>query len=452
MKKPNSNARALALDIIHQVFEEGAYANLALDKALFSVPLEERDRGLITELVYGTVKYRDRLDYILNHYTKKPIHQSDPWLRDILRMSVYQIDQLDKLPDHAVVHEAVNLAKNKKRHGDKFINGVLRAYLREPNKVIWPNKKKHFAHWLAKTESFPQWIIESWIGQYGKVEAEAMVKYMNQPAELWIRTNTLKTDRSSLVAYFEKEGIRCALGTYAPEAVHLYQMKPLRDDVAFQKGEYTVQDQSSMLVGHAAAPTAGMRVLDVCAAPGGKTTHLAALSHDDAVIIAGDIHVHRVALIKENVQRLGIKNIHPQVLDGRNLSDLEDASFDMILLDAPCSGLGVLNRRPDSRWHKHRQELTELVQLQTELLEEAAKKLKPGGRLIYSTCTTVPSENQGQVRQFLDRHPEIQREALPELFNDLTENATAMGEVFLLPSKHRMDGFYIARMKKGGVS
>lgn len=448
MKRPEANARALALEVIHQVFEEGAYANLALDKALFSVPLDDRDRGLATELVYGTVKYRDRLDHILNHYTKRPMAKTTPWLRDILRMAVYQLDRLDKLPPHAVVHEAVALAKQKDRRGDKFVNGVLRSYLRDPEAVRWPDKRKHFAQWLAKTESFPQWMIEDWLRQYGREETETIARYMNRPAELWVRTQTLKTDRTALLAYFENLGIRTEPGRYAPEAIHLFQMNPLREDAAFLDGRYTVQDQSSMLVAHAAMPKAGMKILDACAAPGGKTTHLATLAEDRAEVLAGDVHPHRVALIRENAERLSLTSIRPLVMDATDPKDIEDESLDLILLDAPCSGLGVLNRRPDARWQKRKGDLASLADLQRQMLDRLAPKLAPGGSLLYSTCTTAALENSAQIARFLEDHPTFERSPLPPLLAPLATPEEALGELHLLPSRQGTDGFFIARLTK----
>ncbi len=450
MIKPHSTARELAVRVLYQVFENRAYANLELDKALFSCTLNELDRKLATELVYGTVKYKDHLDYILNVYLKKPIYKADPWTRQILRVSIYQMVFLDRIPPHAIVNEAVMLAKTftkKNKQQDKFINGVLRSYLREPDKIKWPNKKKNYAKWLAVYYSFPQWIIEEWLKQFGKADTESLCRWFNKTPDLQARVNTLKTDSTTLMQSLKRKNILAKMDQRVPEAIRLYDSGSLRDLPQFVNGEFILQDTSSMLVAHALDVHEGDNVLDACAAPGGKTTHIAQLMNDSGQIIACDIHEHRVALIEENKKRLGISCIHTRIQDATDFPDDFKNNFDVVLVDAPCSGLGVLNRRADARWQKRRSDINDLVSLQEAILTSAANTVKIGGHLVYSTCTTTEEENEKQCQKFLVQHPNFIPSTLPEIFKPY-QKSEENHEVRIIPTVDDMDGFYIAKFER----
>ncbi len=447
-KKPGS--RELALQILFQVNEEGAYANLALDKALFPCTwLDPRDRGLITEIVYGSVKSRGKLDFVLNQFASTKVDKMDQWTRNILRMALYQILFLDKIPDSAAVNEAVKLAKHY-GHVDKFVNGVLRNILRNMDNIQWPDKAKNPVQYLMVEYSFPQWMVERFIKQYGVEKAEQLCDWYNMPSTMWIRTNTLKTTRAELKKQLEDVGLHVTESRHTPEglriddAVNLHQLK------AFQQGLFTVQDESSMLVALAAEPMAGQRVLDVCSAPGGKTTHMAQLMKNKGKIYACDIHQHRLDLIDENCKRLGITNVELVQQDGTKLTKRWDAAkepFDVVLCDVPCSGLGVLGRRADARWAKESEDIAGLCKIQRKILDEAAQLVVPGGTLIYSTCTIAPEENQQMVEQFLSAHPEYE---LDETLTDcwLNVDKGEVGYVQFLPFEDNMDGFFIARMMR----
>ncbi len=447
-KKPGS--RELALQILLQVNEEGAYANLALDKALFPCKwLDPRDRGLITEIVYGSVKSRGKLDHVLNQFASTKVEKMDQWTRNILRMALYQILFLDKIPDSAAVNEAVKLAKHY-GHVDKFVNGVLRNILRNLEAIQWPDKTKDPVQYLMVEYSFPQWMVERFIKQYGVEKAEQLCDWYNLPSSMWIRTNTLKTTRAALKQQLEAAGLTVVESQHTPEglriddAVNLHQLK------AFQDGLFTVQDESSMLVALAAEPIAGQRVLDVCSAPGGKTTHMAQLMKNKGKIYACDIHQHRLDLIDENCKRLGITNVEMVQQDGTKLTKRwnpsEDA-FDVVLCDVPCSGLGVLGRRADARWSKESEDITGLCRIQKKILDEAAQLVVPGGTLIYSTCTIAPEENQQMVEQFLNSHPDYELdETLTDCWLNVDKGDT--GFVQFLPFEDNMDGFFIARMMR----
>ena len=299
------NSREIALKILYQIHEEGAYANLALDKALFSCQdLDPRDKGLITEIVYGSVKNRGKLDYVLNQFAKIKVKKMDRWTRNILRMALYQIMFLDKVPDSAAVDEAVKLSKRYGR-SDKFVNAVLRNYLRGQEQIVWPDREQDVIQYLAVQYSFPVWMVQRFVQQYGAEQAEQLCQWFNQPAALWIRTNTLMISRKALKEQLEQKGIAVEESRYTPEGLKILSAVNLHQLEEFQQGLFTVQDESSMLVALAAEPMPGQRVLDVCSAPGGKATHMAQLMKDDGVICACDIHQHRLDLIRENCEAVG---------------------------------------------------------------------------------------------------------------------------------------------------
>lgn len=447
MTKKQPGSRELALQILYQVNEEGAYANLALDKALFPCTwLDPRDRGFITEIVYGSVKNRGKLDYVLNQFASTKVNKMDKWTRNLLRMSLYQILFLDKVPDSASVNEAVKLAKHY-GHVDKFVNAVLRNILRGMDKIQWPDKAENPVEYLMVQYSFPQWMVERFIRQYGLEDAERLCEWYNQPAAMWIRTNTLKTTRTELKQILEKEGLAVTESRHTPEGLKIENAVNLHKLKAFQHGLFTVQDESSMLVALAAEPMPGQRVLDVCSAPGGKSTHMAQLMKNKGTIYACDIHKHRLDLIAENCKRLGITNVELVQQDGTKLTKRWQEPFDVVLCDVPCSGLGVLGRRADARWAKESEDISGLCKIQKKILEEAAQLVVPGGTLIYSTCTIAPEENQEMVEAFIKEHPEYELdETLTDCWLDIDKDDT--GYVQFLPFVDDMDGFFIARMMR----
>lgn len=447
MTKKQPGSRELALQILYQVNEEGAYANLALDKALFPCTwLDPRDRGFITEIVYGSVKNRGKLDYVLNQFASTKVNKMDKWTRNLLRLSLYQILFLDKVPDSAAVNEAVKLAKHY-GHVDKFVNAVLRNILRGMDGIQWPDKAKDPVQYLMVQYSFPQWMVERFIRQYGLEDAERLCDWYNQPAAMWIRTNTLKTTRAELKQILEKEGLTVSESRHTPEGLKIENAVNLHKLKSFQQGLFTVQDESSMLVALAAEPAPGQRVLDVCSAPGGKTTHMAQLMKNKGTIYACDIHKHRLDLIAENCKRLGISNVELVQQDGTKLTKCWQEPFDVVLCDVPCSGLGVLGRRADARWAKESEDIAGLCKIQKKILEEAAQLVVPGGTLIYSTCTIAPEENQEMVKAFISEHPEYELdETLTDCWLDVDKEET--GYVQFLPFIDDMDGFFIARMMR----
>lgn len=448
----NWTARERSVRILNRVDEEAAFANLLLQKELKDVE-DGRDRQLITMLVNGTLKNRLTLDYALRRHLRTPLSALPHEVRWILRISAFQLLFLTRIPAAAAINEGVELTK---RHQGKFtglVNSVLRKVLEVGWKIDWPSSKKEAIRYLSVRYSHPEWMVRRWLKRYGLAETEALCQANNEPAPLWIRTNTLKTTRDHLVDRLKEEGVQVSLGDRVPESLILEDVGSIERLESFHSGLFTVQDESSQLVAHVLNPQPGEHVLDACGAPGGKTTHLAQNMKNQGEILAFDIHPHKLELIAQLAQRLGITIIQPQLGDARELAGVKEGSFQKILVDAPCSGLGVIRRRADLRWHKAEEEIEKLPALQLEILERAAECVAVGGELVYSTCTIEPEENFDVVRAFRTRHPEFRPVNLLEnLPFTLTEERdirqAEKGILQILPHHHSMDGFFLAKFQR----
>jgi 16S rRNA (cytosine967-C5)-methyltransferase len=445
--------REIAFRVLLEI-EEGAYANLLLNQTLHETKnLTSLDRGLITEIVYGTVKYRARLDWIIKKMVKK-VEKLEKGPRILLRLSFYQLLFMDKIPPFAVTNEAVKLAKKYFHSGvASLINGVLRNYLRNSEKVVWPDAEQSPLEYLEVFYSHPQWMLKRWLERYGWEKTIKICQYNNTPAELWIRTNTLKCSREELMIKLQEEGCVATPSLRVPEGVLLQSAPSLASLPSFQEGLFTVQDESSMLVAHILNPRPQQIVLDVCAGPGGKTTHLAQLMKNQGEILACDVHEHRRRLIEENAKRLGIKIIKTQLLDATRIAQELKGHYKLVLVDAPCSGLGVLRRRPDARWRKQEKEIKELARLQVQILASVYHLLAPGGRLVYSTCTIEPEENVEVIDKFIAAHADIVSFDLTPYFpyrpsTEEEKEELKKGYRQFLPFREGMEGFFIAGLQK----
>ncbi len=454
------NAREMALEILYQVESESAYANLELNKRLSGGNWQNNDLRLITELVYGVLRMRGAIDFLLAQLLTKPLQTLPPKVLIILRLGMYQLLYLDKIPESAVVNEAVKMTKRYGYAGiASVVNAVLRNYLRKKEEVTLPDisqKKEYLTHTL----SHPAWLIDYLLDDlsWGFEDAVSFCCFNNQQRGVSIRTNTLKTSVEELLALLQEEGLEPQKGNLAPEAITLARAVGLAKTKSLREGLFQVQDEASMLVAHALDPKPGSRILDLCAAPGGKSTHLAQLMQNDGEIHAYDMYPHKVTLIQENVRRLGLDMIKAKIGDARRLSSSYNQWADAVLLDAPCTGLGVLGRRPDSRWQKKREDISTLAVLSYELLCAAADYLKPGGVLVYSTCTITKEENQLQVERFLKEHDEFTLSPMNHLADVLKENNDRIGLSDqammqngmwqLLPQTNQTEGFFIARLQK----
>jgi 16S rRNA (cytosine967-C5)-methyltransferase len=442
----SKTARACALDTLEKWHKASAFSNLLLHQQLQKSDLENRDKRLVTEIVYGTIQRQNTLDFIINELVKKKT--VDMWVRQLLQLSLYQFIYLDKIPERAIVHEAVEIAKWRGNLGvSKFVNGVLRSFLRKQSEL------KFTAQSTIKDRSllysFPLWLVSHLTEAYGKETADLVMEACNQPPKVSVRINTLQTDRETFMAHWQREGLHVEASSINLDGVIVSGIGNAANHIGYRQGDFTVQDESSMLVASLLAPHPGMQILDACAAPGGKTTHLAEKMNNQGSILALDIHKHKVKLIESNAKRLGISIIQTKALDVRKLEDTK--LYDAVLLDAPCSGFGVIPRKPDIKWRKSEAEIEQLVLIQQQLLESVASKVKSGGILMYSTCTWTLEENHKQIAQFLDNHPEYFHD--PAFLASLPENVREKaiitdGTVQILPHHFHSDGFFIAKLRK----
>ncbi len=447
------NPRETALRVLMDVESKKAYANLALNAALEETETGKPDRALTTELVYGTLRTLNTLDWALGARLRRPLSSLPVPVRNILRLGAYQLLFMQRIPESAAVNESVKLARRYGHAGTvKFVNGVLRNLARDGADLEYPDPAGEPVEYLSLRYSHPRWLVRRWLDEFGFEAAEAMLAVNNRPAPNTVRVNTLKTDTGSLQTLLRGQGIETGKGKYADNCLHLGGFVSLGAIPQFKAGLFQVQDESSILVGQALSPEPGARVIDVAAAPGGKTTHLAQLMQNKGEIIALDVHEHKINLIKDNCRRLGVEIARPVLADARKAPDLYPGlTADYVLVDAPCSGLGVLRRRPDARWRKEETQIMELAELQGQILDAAHRMLAPGGVLVYSTCTVTGEENLGQVKAFLAKYHEYEPESLvgllPESLNH--DNTMAGGYLQILPHVHDgLDGFFMARLRK----
>lgn len=444
------DAREVALKVINEVESKGAYANIALaheiNRRISQGQLSDQDRRFITELVYGTVKAGATLDWILSIYLNRPITKIAPVIRNILRLGIYQLFFLEKVPVSAACNQSVELAKKYGHAGTvKFVNGVLRNAARSPEKIEYPSQEIQPAKYLSLKYFHPEWLVERWINRLGFSACEGLCQTNNITPPLSLRTNTIKIDRKQLQQRLEEEGVLCHESVWTPEGLVCHQHPSLSTLKSLQEGLFQVQDESSMLVAHILDPKPGEFIIDACGAPGGKTTHIAALMNNTGQILSTDIYEHKLEITRENATRLGLTNIETRALDAVTLDQFFPGKADKVLVDAPCSGLGVLRRKPDSRWRKTADILQDLPKLQAAILTSAAQCVKPGGTLVYSTCTTEPEENQNIVNNFLNTHSDFDLEPAGE-FLPIQKRPDKMLQLW--PHLDGVDGFFIARMKR----
>ena len=404
---------------------------------------------MLTEIVYGTIQRKNTIDYYLQKLVKKPLLKLDSWVLVLLRLSIYQIVYLDRVPERAVVHEAVEIAKKRGHIGiSGMVNGTLRAFLREGIPEI---KANNLTEELALKYSHPNWLIERWIEQFGIATTEAICSVNNTPPKVTARANlTSVADVDQLMASLAEEEIIVERGDLAPEAIKVVKGN-LVESKAYRSGQVTIQDESSMLVAKALAATKGMTVLDSCAAPGGKTTHIAETMNNEGKVVALDLHPHKVKLIVEQAKRLQLTNIETKASDARNACELfEKETFDRILVDAPCSGLGVIRRKPDIKWQKKANDMNNIAKIQYDLLTAVAPLLKVGGTLVYSTCTIDRVENEQIVTKFLEEHKhfKLDKRLSERLPAKVASKIKEEGMIQLLPSDFDTDGFFIAALVK----
>jgi 16S rRNA (cytosine967-C5)-methyltransferase len=407
------------------------------------------DRAFITQIVFGVLRWRNRLDWMIAQVSNRPLTKIAPWILNILRLGVYQLLFLDRVPESAAVNESVKLAHRYGHRGTVgFVNGLLREVNRKREAIEYPDKEKEPAIYLSVFYSHPLWLVERWLERYGWDKTEKICESNNEIPPLTVRTNTLKITVEELKDELEKRQVCFEPCVYAREGLRLRSNIDLFSFEPFQKGLFQVQDEASILVSGLVSPWRGSLVLDICAAPGGKATHLAQMMDDEGNILAGDLHWKRMDKIKENCERLGITSVKMFCADASKTLPLKE-EFEAVLLDAPCSGLGVLRRNPDARWHKKGSDLDMLARMQYKILENTSVVLKRGGVLVYCTCSNEPEETGMVIGKFLQRNKHFHLES-PEPF--LPKGAQELirdeGYFETMPSQNEMDGFFGVRLRK----
>ncbi len=435
-------SRKLARQIIQRVLEEGAYSNLALSNELNNIDIEDKDKGLITEIVYGTLRRKRTLDVLIGNFVKD-INLIDTTVLNILRVAIYQMYFLDKIPEYAACNEAVEEAKEVSLEASKLVNGILRNYIKDEKEIVVPGNR---IDELAYKFSFQPWMIRLFIKQYGEERTMKLMAGLNETPKVTVRVNEFKAEYDEVYEKLEEIGYNIEDGYACPEAIAIKGGKGIEDNQLFKEGLITVQDESAMLVAPLLDLKEGDKVLDLCAAPGGKTTHIAELLANSGEVLAFDLHENKLSLIEENAKRLGLNNIVCKAMDATKLNSDYISYGDKVLIDVPCSGLGIIRKKPEIKWNKTRQQLKDLVPIQREIMENAWQYLKPGGTLVYSTCTLNKEENEENLKWFLSKHNDAEIEKI-YIGNNNNFIYNGDGSLTILPNDS-MDGFFIGKIKK----
>jgi 16S rRNA (cytosine967-C5)-methyltransferase len=443
------NPRQLAFLALRSI-QRDAFADVALDRVLQDAELNSQDRRLATELVYGSVRRQRTLDALIDQLGKKKSHQQPPDLRAILHLGLYQLRYLNQIPASAAVNTTVELAKQNGFAGlSGFVNGLMRQYIRLAEAAGDPLQlPPDPVQRLGTRHSYPDWIVQVWLEQLDLAEVEQLCEWMNRPPHIDLRINPLRTSLEAVEAAMQAAGIAVQPLPHLPQALRLVEhVGAIQNLPGFREGWWMVQDASAQLVSYLVDPQPGEFVIDACAAPGGKALHLAELMRDQGKIWACDRTASRLKKLTENAERLGIHATEISIGDSRDQPQFVGKG-DRVLLDAPCSGLGTLNRHADARWRQTPERVQELATLQQELLTAAATWLKPDGVLVYATCTLHPQENEQVISAFLAQHPNWQIEP-PTPDSPAAAFATSQGWVKVWPHRQQMDGFFMVRLKRG---
>lgn len=430
--------REIALKTLYKIDKEQAYSNIVLNEEIKQnrEKLTEKDIGLISEIVYGVTTWRLTLDEIIKKYSKIKLKKISPWILNILRMGIYQIIFLDKIPKSAAVNESVNLSK---RYGHSSSSNFVNAILRKIEKSDYEEflQIKDNIERISKTTSMPEWIIKELLKNNRVEEVEQICRNSNLKPQITIRVNTLKITKKDLIKKLEEKNIEYQEINIEESLIEdfliLNKIKNIENIDLFKNGYFTIQDISAGLTAKILNPKPGELVLDACSAPGGKTTYMAELMKNEGNIEAWDIHEHRTKLVEQNAKRLGIDIIKTQVKDASIYDEKLNEKFDKILLDVPCLGIGVIKRKPDIKWKRKVEDIEEITKIQKTILEKCSKYLKPGGYIVYSTCSILKEENENIIFEFLNKNSNF----------EIVKN----GKCSIMPDRER-DGFFICKLHK----
>ncbi len=444
--------REISLGVLMEITEEEGLSHVVLRRVLEKYQyLDKRDRAFITRVCEGTLEDMLLIDYIIESFSRVPVNNMKPLIRNLMRMSVYQLRFMDSVPDSAVVNEAVKIAQ---RHGfynlKGFVNGVLRNIARNQDKIVWPDREEDPYRYLSVMYSMPQWIVERWAAQFGLETTETVLRQFHEPAPTTVRCITEKASVSQVIAELEGQGITVKRHPYLDYALEISGYNYLQAVSAFKKGWIQVQDISSMMVAEVAAPNWRDVCIDVCAAPGGKALHLAEKLRGSGSVQARDISETKVEMMREAIEKSGLANIEAMVRDAVIYDESAVRTADIVLADVPCSGLGVIGRKQDVKYKMTPARQQELIRLQRQILHTVQNYVKPGGTLIYSTCTIGADENQMNVKWFLENYPFVLESIDGYLCPELRDRTTKGGFLQFLPGVHRSDGFFLARLRRRG--
>lgn len=436
--------RGTAVKILNRVERTDSYLDKLLDAELKSKEVADIDKSLLAEIVHGVLRWQGRLDWILNGFTHGNFSKSEVNVRNTLRVALYQILFLNQVPQYAAVFEAVEFIKRIR--GEKFagfVNAVLRNIIRTLDSIHYPNVEEDLVQYLAVYYSHPAWMVKRWLDRFGREELEKFLISNNEVPGLTLRINKLKITPTDFILLLEKQNIQFHGSTFIDYFVKVKSLSGIAQMNIFQSGYFTIQDESAALPVLLLDPRPGERVIDMCAAPGGKTTFIAELMHNQGEILSVDKYESKLNMIKMSCERLGIQNVKLLVSDA---TQLDSSLADKVLVDAPCSGLGTLRKKPDIKWKRQAEDIPRLAKQQLNLLENGARLVKPGGVLVYSTCTTEPEENSLLVKTFLVQHPEFIADDASKFVNKSVVTEDGFIETF--PHRHHIDGSFAARLIK----
>jgi 16S rRNA (cytosine967-C5)-methyltransferase len=436
------DCRKLAVKILNRVLDEGAYSNIILAKELNESELNDKDKALLTEIVYGVLRRKKTLDIIISNFVKD-IKLMKKEVLNILRVAIYQMNFLDKVPSYAACNEAVEEAKEISENDSKLVNGILRSFTKNPDEIEVPgNKIDEYAYKF----SFEPWMIRLLIKQYGESISKKIMLGLNAIPQVSVRVNEIKADYDEVFEELEKLEYDIEEGVICPEAICIKGGKSIENNPLFKEGKITVQDESAMVVAPLLELKEGMKVVDLCSAPGGKTTHIAEMLQNTGKVLAFDIHESKLGLIKENCERLGITNVEIKTNDATKLNTELVESSDRVLIDVPCSGIGIIRKKPEIKWNKTRTDLREIILIQRDIMENAWQYLRSGGIMVYSTCTLNKEENEENIDWFLENHKDCQ---VKKIFIGNQDNLiyNKKGSLTIMPNEN-MDGFFIAKLEK----
>lgn len=444
------NSREMILEILLQIEEEGEHSHIAIRNALSKYQfLPKQERAFITRVCEGTLEYRIQIDYIIDSFSKVTVDKMKPAIREILRSAVYQLKFMDSVPDSAVCNEAVKLAQRKGFYNLKpFVNGVLRTVSREMSNLKFPKKEDNVVRYLSVRYSMPEQLVNRWLDAYGEEVTEKMLADFLEEKPTTVRCRTYLNSQKAIYESLVSQGVKVEQAPYLPYAYNISGFNHILALDAFINGKILVQDVSSMLVAEAANPQKGDYVIDVCAAPGGKSLHIGDKMEGFGTVDARDVSQYKVNLIEENIQRTNSINVQARVQDATLFDQDSELLADIVLADVPCSGYGVIGKKPEIKYRVTPQKQDEIVILQRTILDRASNYVKPRGTLIFSTCTIAKEENEENMMWFLKNYPFRLESLDPCLPKELHSETTALGYLQLLPGVHKTDGFFLAKFRR----